>query len=235
MISIFCKNKQKRLYLQEIRNFFFMSTPQVSLDLMEFIEQNILPKYTEFGTSHGLKHVMRVIANSLELVRITGVDANMAYTVAAYHDIGMSGPRAIHHITGGKILAQDARLKRWFTAEQIKTMREAVEDHRASASHQPRNIYGKIVAEADRDLDQEEIFRRAIDYGLEQYSEKTVEEQWKRFRKHMYEKYSVNGYIRLWLPNSPNEKKLKQLRETIADDKKLRAAFDRLYRQEKGV
>ena len=109
-----------------------MPIPQVKLDLMEFIERNILPKYTEFGPSHGLKHVMRVIANTLELVRITGVDANMAYTVAAYHDLGMSGPRAIHHITGGKILAADARLKRWFTPEQIKLMREAVEDHRAS-------------------------------------------------------------------------------------------------------
>ena len=176
---------------------------------------------------------MRVIANSLDLARITGVDANMAYTVAAYHDIGMSGPRAIHHITGGKILAQDTRLKRWFSSEQIRMMREAVEDHRASTSHQPRNIYGKIVAEADRDLDLEEVFRRAVEYGLEQYPEKTAEEQWQRFRKHMNEKYSVNGYIRLWIPNSPNEKKLRQLREVIADDKKLKVAFDRLYRQEK--
>ena len=112
-------------------------------------------------------------------------------------------------------------------------MREAVEDHRASTSHQPRNIYGKIVAEADRDLDLEEVFRRAVEYGLEQYPEKTAEEQWQRFRKHMNEKYSVNGYIRLWIPNSPNEKKLRQLREVIADDKKLKVAFDRLYRQEK--
>lgn len=206
-----------------------MPIPQVKLDLMEFIERNILPKYTEFGPSHGLKHVMRVIANTLELVRITGVDANMAYTVAAYHDLGMSGPRAIHHITGGKILAADARLKRWFTPEQIKLMREAVEDHRASASHQPRNIYGKIVAEADRDLDEEEVFRRAVEFGIEQYPEKTAEEQWQRFRSHMNEKYAENGYIRLWLPNSPNEKKLRQLRQTIADEKKLRTAFNRLY------
>ena len=206
-----------------------MPIPQVKLDLMEFIERNILPKYTEFGPSHGLKHVMRVIANSLDLARITGVDANMAYTVAAYHDLGMSGPRAIHHITGGKILAADARLKRWFTPEQIKLMREAVEDHRASASHQPRNIYGKIVAEADRDLDEEEVFRRAVEFGIEQYPEKTAEEQWQRFRSHMNEKYAENGYIRLWLPNSPNEKKLRQLRQTIADEKKLRTAINRLY------
>ena len=118
----------------------------VNLDLMAFIEQNILPKYNEFGLSHGLGHVQHVIRGSLELAKRMGADVNMAYTVAAYHDIGMSGPRAIHHLTGGKILAADARLKRWFSPEQIRIMREAVEDHRASASHSPRNIYGKIVA-----------------------------------------------------------------------------------------
>jgi uncharacterized protein len=41
-------------------------------------------------------------------------------------------------------------------------MKEAVEDHRASSSRQPRSIYGKIVAEADRDIDTHEIFLRAI-------------------------------------------------------------------------
>ena len=202
---------------------------QVSLDIMEFVEKQILPRYTEFGHSHGLRHVTRVIKNSLVLAQTVGADINMAYVIAAYHDLGMSGPRAIHHITGGKILAADARLKRWFTPEQIKLMREAVEDHRASASHQPRNIYGKIVAEADRDLDEEEVFRRAVEFGIEQYPEKTAEEQWQRFRSHMNEKYAENGYIRLWLPNSPNEKKLRQLRQTIADEKKLRTAFNRLY------
>ena len=113
---------------------------QVSMEIMEFVETQILPKYTEFGESHGLRHVNRVIKNSLELARITGADINMVYVVAAYHDLGMSGPRAIHHITSGKILMADARLKRWFSQDQIKIMKEAVEDHRASASHAPRSL-----------------------------------------------------------------------------------------------
>ena len=114
---------------------------QIDLSLMEFIDQQILPRYASFGKSHDLFHVTRVIKNSIVLARQLGVDINMAYTIAAYHDLGMDGPRAIHHITGGRILAMDARLKRWFSPEQIKIMREAVEDHRASASHTPRNIY----------------------------------------------------------------------------------------------
>ena len=77
---------------------------QVDLDLMSFVETNILPRYNAFGTSHGLAHVQRVIANSLVLARRMNADINMCYAIAAYHDLGMSGPRAIHHITGGKIL-----------------------------------------------------------------------------------------------------------------------------------
>lgn len=201
----------------------------VNLEIMSFVESQILPRYAAFGESHGLRHVNRVIKNSIQLAQQTGADLDMAYVVAAYHDLGMSGPRAIHHITGGKILAADARLKRWFTPDQIRIMKEAVEDHRASASRAPRSIYGKIVAEADRDLDPAEVFTRAIDYGREHYPQLDKEQQWRRFAQHMDEKYSRNGYIRLWIPHSPNERNLKKIQDIIADRAELRRIFDELY------
>lgn len=206
---------------------------QVSLEIMEFIEHNILPRYTAFGKSHGLQHVNRVIKNSIELANYTGADINMVYVIAAYHDLGMSGPLAIHHLTGGKILSNDSRLKRWFNADQLKIMKEAVEDHRASSSHTPRTIYGKIVAEADRDLELDVVFSRAIQYGLENYPELNKEQQWKRFEAHMNGKYSRNGYIHLWIPGSPNAKKLKNIQETIDNKTILRAKFEALYAKEK--
>lgn len=196
---------------------------------MEFVEQQILPRYTAFGESHGLRHVNRVIKNSLQLAQVTGADIDMAYVVAAYHDLGMEGPRAVHHITSGKILMADARLKRWFSPEQIKIMKEAVEDHRASSSRSPRSIYGKIVAEADRDIDVNEIFTRAIQYGKENYPELDKNQQWERFAQHMDEKYSNHGYIKLWIPNSPNEKALKQLRAIIEDKGELKKYFEKLF------
>ncbi len=204
-----------------------------SLDLVEFVETNILPQYTQFDRAHNLEHVTRVIRNAMELVRLTGADINMVYVIAAYHDLGMSGPRAVHHLTGGKILASDARLKRWFSAEQIKIMKEAVEDHRASASHSPRSLYGKIIAEADRDIVPEVVFQRAIEFGLANYPELNDEQQWQRFAKHMDEKYSINGYIRLWIPGSPNELRLNELRSIISQPALLRQHFDRLYKNTK--
>ena len=206
------------------------STP--SLDLVEFIETQILPRYAAFDRAHNMEHVTRVIRSSLELVKATGADVNMAYTIAAYHDLWMIGHRADHHIRGGKILATDARLKKWFSPEQIKIMKEAVEDHRASASRAPRSIYGKIVAEADRDIDTETVVRRTVQFGLSNYPEMDKEGHWKRFKEHMDNKYSKEGYIRLWIPNSPNAKKLNELRDLIAQPDKLREAFERVFAEE---
>ena len=203
-----------------------------SLDLVEFVETQILPRYAEFDKAHNLSHVTRVIRNSTALARQTGADMNMVYVIAAYHDLGLSGPRAIHHLTSGKILMQDARLKRWFSPEQIKVMKEAVEDHRASASHAPRSIYGKIVAEADRDLAPETVIRRTIQFGLANYPEMDTEGHWKRFCQHMAEKYSVNGYIRLWIQGSENERNLNELRSLIANPPLLRPYFDRIIEEE---
>jgi len=209
-----------------------MIDSQLNLELMHFVETNILPKYASFGPSHGIAHAQHVIASSLKLARSTGADVNMAYVVAAYHDLGLSGPRAIHHITSGKILEADLRLKKWFSDAQIKMMKEAVEDHRASASRAPRSIYGKIVAEADREIDPDTVFRRTVQYGLEHYPEKNKQEHWARFVEHINNKYAATGYIKLWISNSPNEEKLKKLRSIIQDEAQLRKIFDVIYDEE---
>lgn len=209
-----------------------MAAAQVQLDLMEFIEKNILPRYNHFDKAHNLTHAIRVIKRSLQLAAKIGANIDMAYVIAAYHDLGLEGPRAIHHMTSGKILTADARLKKWFSTEQIKIMKEAVEDHRASNSHAPRSIYGKIVAEADRDLEPQIVFRRIVEYGLDHYPQKSKEEHWQRFVEHMTNKYSNNGYIKLWIAGSSNEKSLKEIRNIIVDKAQLRKQFDIIYQEE---
>jgi uncharacterized protein len=203
-----------------------------SLDLVEFVETQILPQYAAFDKAHNMEHVTTVIRRSLDLAGRIGADLNMAYVIAAYHDLGLSGPRAVHHITSGKILMQDARLKRWFSQEQLRIMKEAVEDHRASASRAPRSIYGKIVAEADRNIEPETVIRRTIQYGLSNYPQLNTEGHWQRFMEHMNEKYSTNGYIKLWIQGSENEMKLNELRRLIAEPDKMRPVFDSIFAEE---
>ena len=203
-----------------------------SLDLVEFIETQILPQYQQFDRAHNMEHVTRVIRSSLQLAQQTGADVDMVYAIAAYHDLGLTGPRAIHHLTSGKILMADARLKRWFSPEQLRLMKEAVEDHRASASRAPRSIFGKIVAEADRDLEPNNVIRRTIQFGLANYAQLDREGHWQRLLQHLEEKYSTRGYIHLWISGSRNERWLNELRELIEHPNNMRPIFDKIFDDE---
>ena len=118
---------------------------EINLELKEYIEQNILPLYEAHDAAHGPEHVRTVLENSFDLLDGLDVDQNMVYTVAAYHDVGVRVIRERHEEISGQWLWEDRELERWFTPEQRRTMREAVEDHRASRQEPPRNIYGRIV------------------------------------------------------------------------------------------
>ena len=116
-------------------------------DIQAYIKREILPRYDNFDAAHRRDHVEMVIRQSLELAEQTGADAEMAYVIAAYHDTGLCEGRERHHLVSGKIIRADQNLLQWFSPEQIEMMACAAEDHRASADHAPRTLYGRIVAE----------------------------------------------------------------------------------------
>ena len=149
-------------------------------ELRAYIEENILPLYEAHDAAHGPAHVQTVLENSLALLDGLDVDPNMVYTVAAYHDVGIRAGRERHEAVSGQWLWEDKELKRWFTPEQRQTMREAVEDHRASRQEPPRNLYGRIVSEADRDLDPERVVRRMIEYSKAHWPQWSDEEHIQR-------------------------------------------------------
>lgn len=188
---------------------------EINLELKEYIEQNILPLYEAHDAAHGPEHVRTVLENSFDLLDGLDVDQNMVYTVAAYHDVGVRVIRERHEEISGQWLWEDRELERWFTPEQRRTMREAVEDHRASRQEPPRNIYGRIVSEADRDLDPERVVRRMVEYSLARWPQWTEEEHIERIIDHVRDKYSETGYLHLWLPCPRNEEGLATLREWL--------------------
>ena len=198
-------------------------------NLKNYIEDNILPQYINYDKAHQRDHIETVIEESLNLADHFGVDMDMAYAIAAYHDLGIPEGRETHHLTSAKRLLADKELTKWFSDEQLKIMAEAIEDHRASSKHEPRSIYGKIVAEADRNIDTEIVLRRIIQYGISHFPDLNKEEQYTRMLGHLHEKYAEGGYIKLWIPESRNAKKLAELRLIIKDDSKLRAFYDKIY------
>ena len=197
--------------------------------LKTYIEQEILPRYDHFDAAHQRNHADEVIERSMALAEHYEVDKDMVYSIAAYHDTGLCEGRDTHHLVSGRIIREDPKLREWFNEEQIETMAQAAEDHRASSGHEPRSIYGKIVAEADRLITPEKVIRRTIQFGLDHYPELDKEAQYQRYRAHLLEKYSDKGYLKLWLPESENAPRLEELRKIIRDENKLRDAFEQSY------
>ena len=204
-------------------------TDTITPSLKSYVEEQIIPRYRDFDRAHDLDHVRTVIDRSLMLATRYDVEPDMVYTIAAYHDTGLVNGRENHHLDAGRILEADTMLRQWFSQEQIHTMREAVEDHRASSDHAPRSIYGRIVAEADRQIDPETVLRRTIQYSLAHYPELDREGHFARCTEHLRGKYAEGGYLRLWIVPSENARRLDELRRIINDAQQLRDRFDHLF------
>ena len=210
--------------------------PEVSRSLQQYVTGNILPRYDGYDKAHSRRHIQSVIDQSMEIFRKLSagqmdggrryeLNPDMAYVIAAYHDIGICEGRESHHLVSGRMLEADTALCRWFSQEQIRVMREAVEDHRSSNKSWPRSIYGRIVSEADKVIDFDTVFSRAILYARANYPEMTDEEIFRKSYGHLLDKYGDGGYMRLQFSDSPNAVRLADLREKLRDEELMRREF----------
>ena len=200
--------------------------------LLDYIRDEVIPRYAAFDKAHREDHARMVIDRALAMSKAYDVDDEMLYVAAACHDLGLAVDRKTHHLESGKIIRANKRLPEWFTPEQIETIAQAAEDHRASATEPPRSIYGCLVAEADRMIEPVTIIRRTVQFGFAHYPELDKESHWERTIGHLNEKYAEGGYLHLLIPGSPNEAPLADLRAIIHDKVRLRAIFEESYREE---
>lgn len=199
-------------------------------EIREFVEREIVPRYDSFDAGHGRDHVQTVISQALALAEFyPEVDRCVLLIAAAYHDLGLVNGREHHHTDSARIVREDQRLRQWFSDEEIDTIADAAEDHRASSGHEPRTLYGRIVAEADRIIDSETIVRRALQYGMRHEPGLDREGQYRRLMEHMREKYDYGGYLQLWIPHGENARRLEEFRRLLADEQAFRQLFDTTY------
>lgn len=220
-------------------------------DIQKFVFDEIVPKYAGFDPAHKEDHALTVIEQAMLLMdRMSAWRAaqneetasnwqevperEMLFIAAACHDLGLVNGRERHHLDSGIIIRNDPRLRQWFTEEDIETIAQAAEDHRASGKSAPRSIYGKIVAEADRVIDGETIIRRTIQFGFTHYPSLDREAHIKRAVEHLREKYGRGGYLKLWIPWSDNATRLNALQEMIADDSAVYREIVRIYDLQQG-
>ena len=200
--------------------------------LTDYVESGVIPRYAAFDKAHREDHARMVIDRAIAMGKAYDIDEEMLYAAAACHDLGLAVDRKTHHLESGKIIRADSRLHEWFSPEQIETIAEAAEDHRASATEPPRSIYGCLVAEADRMIDPVTIIRRTVQFGFANYPSLDKEGHWQRTLEHLHEKYAEGGYLHLLIPGSPNEAPLAELRAIINDTARLRTIFEEIYNKE---
>lgn len=218
--------------------------------LEKYIYEDIVPRYAGFDSAHREDHALTVINQAKRLLdsreewlerQITDsedtsqewaqpVEWNILLAAAACHDLGLVNGRERHHLDSGRIIRNDSRLKEWFSDDEIETIAQAAEDHRASGKSEPRSIYGKLVAEADRVINGETIIVRTVQFGLNNYPCLDEDGHMERAVSHLREKYGRGGYLKLWIPWSDNAVRLAALQDIIADEKAVYQEVRRIYR-----
>jgi len=221
---------------------------QVNKNLQKYIENNIFPSYKKNDFGHGLEHIKYVIDRSLKFAKeINGINYDMVYTIAAYHDIGHYIDAKNHERISADILLADEKLKEFFNEEEMQTMSEAIRDHRASMEARPKSIYGEIISSADRNTIIEQALKRTYSYRIEHNPYDTLDEIIEESRQHIMNKFGKNGYatekmyfedldykkfiedISILAENKENFKKI--FIEVNGLNNKLKLTFDKIKRQ----
>lgn len=209
----------------------------IRLELRDYIETEIFPQYAQNDLGHRLDHIEYVVRRSLKFAKQAGADLEMAYVVAVYHDVGHHIDAKHHEKVSGEILRNDEKLREFFSMEDIETMVEAVEDHRSSSEREPRNVYGKIVATADKNVLMELPLKRTYAYRIYHCPNASLEEIIEESRQHLVEKYGENGYAveKSYFKDAEFEAHLKELRKLTSNAEEFRKEFIRVNKLERSA
>ena len=193
-------------------------------EMIEHVNKNILPQYDTFDKGHQQDHIKNVWENCKLIIKNNHlkVDINMIYVISHYHDLGLIINREDHHLNSAKIMENDEVIKKYFMTDEIHVMSEAIKDHRASNNYLPRTIYGKIIADGDRQINLEKIISRIIAYNKPLSPELNRNELFnQKIYTHFCEKYGCNGspgYLELSFKHSQAQKDLEEISKVSEEE-----------------
>ena len=197
-------------------------------ELKKYIEENIFTSYDKNEDGHKLDHIMYVIDRSFMFAsRVPDVNLEMVYVIAAYHDIGHYIDAENHEKVSGEMLLKDKNLRKFFSEEEIKTMSEAVCDHRASSKNEPRSIYGKIVSSADRNVLVEIPLKRTYSYRKVHSPNSTLDEIIEESRQHLLDKFGKKGYAttKMYFEDEDYKKFLEDITVLASNEEEFKKKF----------
>lgn len=203
--------------------------------LKEYIEKNIKSKYKTFDKAHNISHYNFVTKNCVSYAKKLSdklnynIDLDIAFIVGAYHDIGIISGRENHALSSGEFVRNDKFLSEFYNEETIEIIAQAVEDHSSHLDYEPRNIYGKIVADADRNNSKYLVFSRPIKYGLRNEKHLSKQEQIDRVYDFVQKKFGRNGYVKYWLDIEETKKEQLSIWALLDNKEKCKTYIEGLF------
>lgn len=194
--------------------------------MRKYIEENILPLYEKNDSGHGIEHIRYVTERCMKFARqFVNINTDMLYAIAVFHDIAHHIDKKNHETLSAKMFYENEDMKAFFSQEERLIIKEAIEDHRASADRVPRSDYGKIISSADRSTDVEEFLKRTHAYTLRHQPDCTQAEMIERAYTHTKEKYGSMGYAKHYVEDEEYNAFREKI-NTLLSDKKL---FEETY------
>ena len=203
-------------------NIFIGDNMNINRKLKNYIDKNIFPEYSKNDDAHNLDHIKYVIKRSIKFAKnIPNINMDIVYTAAAYHDIAHHIDAKNHEKLSSEIFEKDNNMKNFFKEEEIHIIKEAIYDHRASSTNEPRNIYGKIVSSADRNTDIESIIKRTYGYRIKRNPNAPLDEIIEESRLHIIDKFGKDGYAKekMYFKDEEYDKFLKDVIDITKDEK----------------
>jgi len=204
---------------------------KVNPALRAYVEAKIFPEYSKNDWGHHLEHIQYVIRRSFQfaatLPASQKINPDIVYAVAAYHDIGHHINAEHHEQVSARIFREDPQMQQFFSAAERKTIAEAIEDHRSQLDHPHRNIYGRIVASADCQIDVEVMLHRTFTYRVRNFGEPSLEAIIEESRQHLTRKYGHGGYGRnkMFFDDPEFDASMRELQELVYNPELFRKRY----------
>ena len=202
-------------------------TKNVNSELKEYISKNIFPEYSKNDGGHNIAHILEVIRRSFALNDTfkLGLDDNMMYAIASCHDWGKYIDHERHHLIAAENFMNDQGMKKFFTDEERKTIKEAIEDHRSSKEEEPRSVYGKLISSADRNTRIEIVFIRSFFVAHERTPEMNIEEYLDYTIKRLSKKYDETNPENMFFEDETYKVFIEDMRNLLKNEKEFKERY----------
>lgn len=189
---------------------------KVDLKLKQYIEKNIIKEYELNDGGHNINHIKYVLKRAFELAN-SNIDANILYACVMFHDIACHINRDNHELLSAERAYDDKFLNNFFNDMEMNTIKDAIEDHRASLEYEPRNIYGKILSSSDRKVEVRAYLVASMAFDIKKHPELTKEQIINGSYEFAIKKFGKSGYAvnKSYISDGKYEKFLNNLQYLI--------------------